>query len=527
MKLQLNWRSSRALLGPLVLSLPFLALSYHATQSFFLSNSHAHLLEKAMLALDRGRFELVGFVYPPLPFAVLLALPNIWFATALSAFAGGLIAWMLWTKSLAELAFPRCVKIAMLLTFMLAPGTLYLATQSVAEILSLLLFVAAWLHYLKFTRSGETRSGFIAGLILGKGFFVSPLAAVYGVIYALCIPLFARDKKPGVMAAGAVVLAFPVLAAFGSWLYMNWIFTGDALRFIHDPASSLFVHSRPDAAEFPTGWSLSWRASARELMLTPMFVAAAALIGWRRPIRAVALIVPLAVTTLLRTMGLVFPEYLAVGTYSVVALAGLPRTLPRRLWPVFLIACALQLTAAYSMPMRGEMRAYFRMILDGKPQPRDLEEIKVASQLRRMPRNSVLVDDRVAYRIVARAATVKPFVLPADSAYNLAELRPADHVEQVLVPSKPLSVIGRVAGMYARQRPDGFSEGLAWPSWRLLRNVAQPMGQEHAFGRLVLRGEVRIAAAARRGVREPSPDKNPGDARVVQFPQPQIENRGL
>lgn len=85
-----------------------------------------------------------------------------------------------------------------------------------------------------------------------------------------------------------------------------------------------------------------------------------------------------------------------------------------------------------------------------------------------MPDDSVLADDRVTYRVIARAGTVRPFILPADSLYNLAELQPAGLASYVLVPAVPSQFSsGRIARAYATRAPEEFRLLTAWPDWRL------------------------------------------------------------
>jgi hypothetical protein len=459
--------------GPIVLAMPFLLCAYQTGHSLFISNAHAHLLEKALLVLDRRRFELIGFVYPPLPFLLLLLCPSPAMASVLAALTGGVIGWILWTRCLNEVAFPRPVRIVILLAFLTTPPTLYMATQSVGEILSLLFFLLAWIQYLKFTRSGQTSSGFLAGLILAIAFFVNHLAGVYGILYALCVPLFSRDKSPRAMIAAAAVLCFPVLAAIGSWIYLNWIFSGDALRFLNDPASSLFVYGRGGGMQLPVGWAMSWRAALHESTLVPLYIAVIVLVGWKNPSRLLPLAAPLVVTTLLRTAGLFMPDYLAIATYTVVSIAGISRTLSTRCGPILAGAACLQIVLLFTTPLPGEPSSWMTSLVSGKPRLSDQRELEVASYLSQMPGRSVLVDDRVAYRVVARANTVRPFILPADSLYNLAELRPAGFVSYVLAPASPANFSsGRVATVYSTRAPAQFQKMISWPDWQLYGRIS-------------------------------------------------------
>src|SRR2546428_634200 len=90
------------------------ALTYRADLGLWLSHHHAHVIEKALLALDRGRIELIGFVYPPLPFLLLLPRPSPAFAGLLGAGCGALVVWIL-SRALGRLSLPHSAAAIMLL----------------------------------------------------------------------------------------------------------------------------------------------------------------------------------------------------------------------------------------------------------------------------------------------------------------------------------------------------------------------------------------------------------------------------
>lgn len=125
-------RGSWTLLGPLIFSLPFLVAGYFATGHHFLSNHHAHLIEKALIAVDRGRLELIGFVYPPLPFLLLLPWPTAMLASALAALAAGTTAWILWRR-LAHVPMPLAVKALLLAAAVGTPALLYLGRPATSS----------------------------------------------------------------------------------------------------------------------------------------------------------------------------------------------------------------------------------------------------------------------------------------------------------------------------------------------------------------------------------------------------------
>lgn len=57
------------------------------------SDPHGAFLQRVLFAADRGRLELLGFEYPPLPFLLLLPSPTDAWTIALGAFGIAGLAW--------------------------------------------------------------------------------------------------------------------------------------------------------------------------------------------------------------------------------------------------------------------------------------------------------------------------------------------------------------------------------------------------------------------------------------------------
>ena len=175
----------------------------------------------------------------------------------------------------------------------------------------------------------------------------------------------------------------------------------------------------------------------------------------------------LLLITTVRAYGMVYPTYFALGTYTVVALAALSPRLPRHAWPFFLAVALLHLFMGTRAPVGGEMRRWLRVMRSGQPAATDVEERRIGAYLATLPPRSVLLDDRIAYRIVARTGTARPFLLPADELYPLAESQPAAFVRYVLVPAQPAGGPGSRLAAYAVTPPRGFDLQAEWPHWRL------------------------------------------------------------
>jgi hypothetical protein len=424
-------------------------------------------VDKALLALDRGRLELIGFAYPPLPFLLVLPWPTPLFASVLAALAGGLMAWILW-RQLRRTSCPIVVRIVLVAAALGVPSSLFLLTQALSETLALLLFLIAWVGFLNFTRAGDCRSGFVAGLALGLAFFVSHYALLYGLAYALFTPMFMRERGRTGAVAAALVLFFPVLITVSSWCYVNWIFSGDALTFTRDPGSSMFVYSTAAIEDLPVGWRAAAEATARNLCSSPLYLVVGVIVLFLQPSRLAPFLVPAVVIAGVRSWGLVYPDHFAIPTLSVAALAALHRRTPASLWPALALAALVQLWAGYATPLSGEPAAWRQSARAGRPAPKDVTEVAVAGYLAQFPRGSVLLDDRLAHRVVSRAGTAAPFLLPADPLYGLAETQPAAFVRYVLVPGPSTECRSGLLSTACTASPRrGLRPVAVWERWSL------------------------------------------------------------
>jgi hypothetical protein len=470
-----------------ILSLPYLLLGLEATRLGFLSNDHAYLIEKALVVRDRGRLEWVGFAYPPLPVLLLLPWPHPWAAAALSGVSAGALALMVWQR-LEVLGLPPLVRMGLLLSVMLTPSAVFLASQNFSGMLALLIFFAAWLEYLRFTRGGETDAGFIAAMLMALGFFANFYAPFFAVVFALAAPLFARPRSRFHLLAMLLVLFSPTLLAVGAWMYLSWLFTSDALRFIYDPGSSLLAAFRPDEAFMATQAILA--EGVRRLVAAPLYLGVGVLIARYQPARLPAYGIPLALASVAWALGWVVPRAFDQALKLLFALAGIPArpfargaSLPNRgragTDPVgsahrigwLLLALALaQIVADGPTLASGEPARWWRALRAG-PLPEDELEQRIAGELVRVPCGAILTDDREAFRLIARAGTACPFVLPPDPIFEMAAAQPARFVAELLVGERPRGWASPLESRYRDRPPEGFVPDAGWPGWRRYRRA--------------------------------------------------------
>ncbi len=474
--LGLRWHQH--LVRVLLFSVPFAALALYAAQLGFLSNAHAHVTAKALLAADRLRLEVIGFLYPPLPFLLVLPFPHPWTPALLSSLAAGATAWLVW-YDLERTGLGLLWRMMLLAAVVVTPSSVFLATQAFPDMLTLHFLVVAWHYYWNFVRYQHTFSGFVAGLILGLAFYANFYALLYALAFAVLVPLFRRAAherpEPREFAASLsqmLVTAFPALWALASWSYINWVFTGRPFMYLADPAAAVID---PDRWSVPLDERLSWLPQfGVEVLSQPLLLAAflvhARVAPRRLPVLAVLAFVP----ALVRLCGFSYPLPLVLGSYTLIALLSLPQRQPRWFGPFLVVLAVTQgFVAATLVRQVGEVRAWENVVTSGASRAEDQQEIELASRLRAAPDRSILADDRSAYRIVARAVTARPFLLPTDAAFAVALDDPVSAVRYVLVTAVPMEG-DLVSARFAAGPPAGFVVDGQRGVWTLYRRSDAP-----------------------------------------------------
>ena len=448
-------------------SVPFLAVGLASGALGLLSNQHAHLLAKALLARDTGRLEAIGFLYPPLPFLLAFVFPSSWALVVLDALAAGATAWLLWA-GLQRTQFGVWTRVALLLGALATPWVLFLATQQLSDMLVLHLFLVAWYYYLNFVRLRHTWSGFAAGLVLGLAFFAGFYALVAALALAALAPLFSpleAHSAPAARLAQALVLLFPALWAWFSWSYTAWTFTGGWFQYLRDPAAPVVLLPSSSLGIFEQVVTAA-RVTAIELLLVPLLLGVFLLLLRYQVRGALALAVLVMTIGLIRAVGFTFSTPLALSTEGVIAIAAASRRIPARWGPVLIALAGLQLMIGLRAAQpNGELRAWAQALATRQAPPAFRAERAFVRQLvADAPPHSILADDRSAYRLIAQAGTARPFLLPAHRRFASALEAPCAEVRAVLVSTVPAP--GDVVSRSYPSAPPGFTLRASWEHWR-------------------------------------------------------------
>lgn len=424
------------LLLALAVAAPLVGVAIAMAHDGWLSDTHGAFLQRVRFAADRGRLELLGFEYPPLPFLLLVPWPHV---AATIALGGGAIAALAW------MVLGECTTRRSLLPLVLLVGALWtpigahLVIGDFNEAIGLLALFIGWQHYRRWWSSRQTVYGLYTGIWLGIAFYTSPLGLALALVAGLVLPIvFPRLQIPP-FASQFVLLAFPGVAATATWAYLSWVFTG--------------------RVAFPfTPWEPASPGWLEVLRWSVPYAVVAVLAMLRREATTAGVALPLLLLALATRVGWHFSLGFAVVLLTLVAVVALPRDL-RRPARVLVGAVALaQLAAAWWLVPWPTL------------QPRDHAARAVATALAGAPGRSILLDDRAAEPLLKWSPSLAPYLTTRDVGYEVALADPVRHVRYVLATRTPA---GRTLDA-DRRPPPGFVLEWNWAGYTLWRHPEAP-----------------------------------------------------
>jgi hypothetical protein len=449
----------------LLLSLPFLILSGLLVRNAYMSDGYAQLLSRVLVASSNERLDNIIVSYPPFANIAALVWPNALWLMILSSLAMGGILWLLWLQ-LLQTQMSLMVRLLLVMSFILTPITSYAATQELTQVWTLFLLLGAWISFNRFTRERITWNGFLTGLILGLGFYVSIYATIFSLFFALATPLYFREAQgpdgklhwPAV-TTGMIVVLFPVVASFLIWSYLNWIFSGEFFSFLEPARNAAYIDYLRMVGGGPgeaVGYSIA------QLIFVPVYLVVGLLEVLYAPSRLLSYFAPLIVVILSRALGLYYPDTLALLTYSMTAVAAIPRHASAHWGSVLLVVAVLKVTVNLTTPVDARWLAAVQGIIRDE----DRIEQEIADRLRTAGDDRIMLDDSAAYRLIARTGTGAPFLTTNEPMFELATSAPAGYVDYIL-----LTADDRLGRLYDDSAPPGFVLEATWDAWQLYRQT--------------------------------------------------------
>jgi hypothetical protein len=420
------------LLLALAVALPLALAAAGLAQDGWLSDTHGAFLSRVRFAVERGRLELLGFEYPPLPFLMLVPWATISMTWILGALAVTGLAWLVVDECTSRRSvLPLILLVAALWT----PIGLHLVAGDFNEAVGLLALFVGWRHYRRWWATRQTVHGLLTGLWLGLAFYTSPLGLAVALIAGAVLPLvFPRLQIPP-YASQLVLLVFPGVAAAATWAYLSWVFTG-YVAFPFTPWEPGSPHLRAILM-----WSATYLAVVVVLLLRPSATTAGVLL-------------PLGLLWVANRVGWHFSLSFAVLLLTLVAIVSLPRDLHRAVRASIGAVAIAQAVVAWMVWPAPALR------------PDDVAARAVAEALRHAPPRSILIDDREAEQLLKWAPSIEPYLTTRDTGFELAMAQPLNTVRYVLATGD-----GPGLSLDAHRRPPaGFERAWSWQGYTLWRH---------------------------------------------------------
>jgi hypothetical protein len=288
-RMTLVWGAYFAALTAAFLSLALWLLSRHYVNDAALWGWSTVI---ASLDAPQGGFNRFVLLYPQVQyyFITLLSLvpglksPQVPYLISAAA-AAGLLTHFTWRLRRAQLSWPLTASVVLLTAC--NPVFLWGATNGGGEMLGITLYYVLGLSLIVLRYSHSLHSHILLGFVLLL-FFITDARSLYLAITLLpLLPLVVQRHIMNINpVAPILVLYSPLVFMIGIWFAMNWIYTGDALAFLKDPASP-FLGARV-SSEF-----LPWRAEFGNHFISATLISGALLaicypvllLNWTAPMR--------------------------------------------------------------------------------------------------------------------------------------------------------------------------------------------------------------------------------------------------
>lgn len=272
----------------------FLALALWLLSRHYVNDAALWGWSTVIASLDapQGGFNRFVLLYPQVQYYLITMLslvpglktPQVPYLISAAA-AAALLTHFTWRLRRAQLSWPLTGAVVLLTAF--NPVFLWGATNGGGEMLGITLYYILGLSLIVLRYSHSLHSHILLGAVLLL-FFITDARSLYLAITLL--PLLPLVVQRHIMhinpVAPILVLYSPLVFMIFIWFALNWIYTGDALAFLKDPASP-FLGARVSEDFLP------WRAEYGNHFLSATAISAVLLaicypvllLNWTAPMR--------------------------------------------------------------------------------------------------------------------------------------------------------------------------------------------------------------------------------------------------
>ena len=491
---QLKWLSvaSLALIG-LSLLLAWLDLRG------FLNHDSEFLGAKALEALSGAepRYKAIISVFPPLLiYGTLLLGSPVTLQVLLGAFLIGLLTW-----AIGDLSQPKTWRIVWttLILFHPAFGLMLLRSPAwvMATIFLILLMTLLW----ALAKPESPPLPYVLLLVL-LGLGLAPLMLlryeswfILPVIAIILAVLFEQESW-GFKSTAILVTLFMSLVCIGTWLYINWLFTGDAYHFLNSPYSSLQLAETKAFLQQEGFWASWLRSFTWIVQVVPVYLLVVCWTLWQHKrwgLTILILLIPVIFLVAAFCQGTFMPEVSREGIFLGIIPLIVQRFPPAKLWQRLVFTGALVtsiMCSGYALQQNQFVpeETFLWRQLSGQALPSSLPVQQWVQQKQAQRQiaqvlyeklllgQRILMDDAINFPVIYLLNNSSYFILPYQNEFFLALQQPDLFADFILVPGPQTTgnEQDRVLSYWpqlAETTLPGFQEVFGTPYYRLLQRL--------------------------------------------------------
>lgn len=414
------------------------------------------------------RLEDSGILFPYVPFYLfwgvsrLPGLHSEYTSYLLSVVAAASV-FAHWNGFLVKKGYRLKVRLLLAALVISHPFTLWGITSGLNNALAFAAFYLFCFGIVRLTLLRDLHSILFLSASLVLFFLTDDRSMYIAIVMFPFIPLIAPERmlKESVSSV-YIILLMPFVFAFGSWMYMNWMFHNDMFMFMHAPEAMFNgVWQNSDQYSWLNQWGGEWIASiGYSLWLSVLAVPATIWMIWRNRMHervlhtAPKLFLMPALAAVIGTVGFALFHALDILFMQIAVFMTAMLLLPRLRGNSLSILLVLLLAGnaggwwvlhTSDAPQINNWKAGLLSVApDGS-----ISDKNLAKFLGSQPYNT-LIDERAGYRVIAAKGDVKDLVLPFQVEVKIVDKFFLDKVEQfaMINPSHRLSVVDAVGKRY-------------------------------------------------------------------------------
>lgn len=440
------------------------------------------------------RLEDSGILFPYVPFYLFWSLTKFpglhteYTSYLLSVVAAASI-FSHWNLFLVKKGYRLKVRLLLVALVISHPFALWGMTSGLNNALTFSIFYLFCFGIVRLVLLRDLHSILFLTASLAAFFLTDDRSMYLAIVMFPFIPLIAPERMLNESLPSVyVILLTPFIFAFGSWMYMNWVFHSDPFMFMHAPEAMYNgVWQNADQYSWLNQWGGEWIASiGYSLWLSILATPATIWMIWRNRkhyrvlhtgpklflMPALAAAIGTVGFALFHAMDILFMQMAVFMT----ALLLLPRLK------------GISLKALFGLLLLGNLGGWWIMYSSDAPQlnnwkssmthsvPVSGTDAKLAKFLNEQ-HYSTLIDERAGFRVIAAKGNVDDLVFPFKVEMKLLDKHYLDTIDQIVTlnPSQRLSVVDaigkRFEGMYWGGR-EGFHLVYDDQQWRVYRRDA-------------------------------------------------------